>query len=81
MSVVLQAEMESAHTISLKCFIFAALRLLFYLFTAYVLSSAALMNAINPQQETILEPPRLINGSVTPVRGKTSVAPKMFKDI
>ena len=47
---------------------------------AYVLSSAALINAISPQHEIILEPPALINGNVTPVSGKISVAPKMLSE-
>ncbi len=35
----------------------------------------AFINATSPQQHIILEPPRLINGSVTPVHGRRSVTP------
>ena len=38
------------------------------------------MNAKSPQQEIRLEPPELINGKVTPVSGRISVAPKMFSE-
>ena len=41
--------------------------------------SAALIKAKSAQQETILEPPSLIKGSVTPVRGRISVTPKMLR--
>lgn len=37
------------------------------------------MKANNAQQQTILEPPSLIKGRVTPVRGSKSVTPKMFR--
>jgi len=47
---------------------------------AYVLSSAALINAISPQHDIILEPPALIKGNVTPVSGRMSVAPKTFNE-
>jgi len=46
-----------------------------------VRSSEALIKANNPQTAIILEPPRLIKGSVTPVRGNTSVAPNTFKQV
>ena len=43
--------------------------------------SAALIKAMRPHEQIILEPPRLINGSVTPVSGSMSVTPKMFSAV
>ena len=37
--------------------------------------------AIMPQTEIRLEPPELIKGRVTPVRGSTSVAPYTFSAV
>ena len=42
--------------------------------------SAALMKASRPQQEIILEPPTDTKGSVTPVRGRISTAPRTFRE-
>ena len=49
--------------------------------TAYVRSSEALRNAIRPQVEAMLDPPALMNGRVTPVRGRISVTPKTFRQV
>ena len=46
-----------------------------------VLSSEAFIKESKPQQETILLPPALIKGRVTPVKGRMSVVPNTFKAV
>ena len=51
----------------------------FRLLAAYVRSSDALIKASKAHTDIRLEPPILIKGKVTPVRGRISVAPKMLR--